>query len=402
VGVSAYTDYLIKDLKLGRFWLSTAYMSGTILSSFLIGYVGKFLDSWGIRPIAALSSFLMGLVLIFMSQVDKVSFFIHNLFPTINLAIVSFVVITLGFLALRFTGQGALTLASKTLLMEWFIHLRGRMNAFSGIFKSLTFSGAPLFFTLLIKEYGWRGSWIILGAGVGIFGTLFILIFFRDKPENCGLTPDGHKIEHSNNKQMNRIEVNWSARDAKRTYSFWIFNLGLSIMALYNTALMFHLESIFEISGLNSELAFSTLLPAAAVVSLVLHFVCGWLSDFIVLKYFLCLLVGGIIISSLGVFMLKTSGIGLYLMIIGNGLSGGMFSTLNSVTWPRFFGRAHLGAIGGYSMSYLVFFSAIGPFLFGLSHKISGNYSGAIFGCSLLAIILLLAGFKADAPIKEL
>jgi cyanate permease len=69
---------------------------------------------------------------------------------------------------------------------------------------------------------------------------------------------------------------------------------------------------------------------------------------------------------------------------------------INTVTWPRFFGTKHLGAISGYAMSWTVIASAAGPYLFSLSLKFTGSYKASIIVLIGIAFILLLFGLKAN------
>jgi MFS family permease len=85
-----------------------------------------------------------------------------------------------------------------------------------------------------------------------------------------------------------------------------------------------------------------------------------------------------------------------YLLIAGYGIMSGLFSVLNTVTWPRFFGVKHLGAISGYSMSWTVIASALGPYLFSLSLKFSGTYTIGIFVAMTIAVVLFVLAFKAN------
>jgi OFA family oxalate/formate antiporter-like MFS transporter len=39
----------------------------------------------------------------------------------------------------------------------------------------------------------------------------------------------------------------------------------------------------------------------------------------------------------------------------------GMFGIMANVTWPRFFGRGHLGAVAGFAMALNVAGTAVGP-----------------------------------------
>jgi len=86
------------------------------------------------------------------------------------------------------------------------------------------------------------------------------------------------------------------------------------------------------------------------------------------------------------------------LIISGNGIIWGLWSVLIGVTWPRFYGLKNLGAISGFSMSWTVIGSALGPYLFSLSFDASGNYGLVAWLCVGISLILFLLAFKADNP----
>jgi predicted MFS family arabinose efflux permease len=75
---------------------------------------------------------------------------------------------------------------------------------------------------------------------------------------------------------------------------------------------------------------------------------------------------------------------------------------LIGVTWPRFFGLKNLGAISGFSMSWTVIGSALGPFLFSLSYAHAGNYKSIGWICLTVSIALLMLAFKANNPNERL
>ncbi len=393
IGVSVFTDFLIDNLGVDRLSISTAYMIGTIISSLLIGYAGILLDRIGIRPVAAFASLGLGLVLVYMSHVDHVAGCLAGVLGPGWYPAMSMITVTGGFVLMRFFGQGVLTLASRTMLMEWFVERRGRVNGVAGVFISLMFSGAPLVFEELIQAHTWRGAWQVLGLVIGIGVTVFILLFFRDKPEHCGLQPDGFNVKPPGG-DSKKAERNFTLAEARKTYVFWIYNMGLAMFSLVMTAVMFHIVSIFQVEGLPRQEAISIFLPAS-VIAVVLHLVVGTLSDYTSLKYYLFLILGGLMLSLAGVLTLDLWW-GKYLIITGNGIASGMFGTLSTVTWPRFFGREHLGAIGGLNMQFLVFFSAIGPFLFGLSQDQVETYTAAVAGCLVVLAILVVAAIRPD------
>ena len=77
---------------------------------------------------------------------------------------------------------------------------------------------------------------------------------------------------------------------------------------------------------------------------------------------------------------------------------GGMFSVINAVSWPRYYGRLHLGAITGKIMSFLVIASAIAPSLFSYSYTTLGSYSYISYLNIIFLITLIIASIKAKNP----
>ncbi len=52
-------------------------------------------------------------------------------------------------------------------------------------------------------------------------------------------------------------------------------------------------------------------------------------------------------ILALGVVLLGP-GLPVVLVILGNGITQGLMGVTNNLTWVRFFGRRHLGAVSGF------------------------------------------------------
>jgi MFS family permease len=400
IGVLVFTDYLIEYLHVSRFQISVAYTIGTIGSSILIGRTGKLLDRVGTRHISFFTAVCLGGVLIYMSQIDRATALIFELLGgRFHLAVVMPALVS-GFLLMRYLGVWGLGIASRVMLLKWFSNLRGRMNSILGVFITLSFASVPLLLEMLVQKFGWRVAWIILSSLIGLVSSTFIAIFFRDTPEGCGFYPDGKKHKVNDPNETNGIE-DWTLSQARRTFTFWIFNLSFAMFGLLSTALTFHMISVFEVAGLSRSEAITVFLPVS-FTAVAVNIVSGWLSDWdpfkYSLKYLLGLLLVGLLLVGGGVVLLDTVR-GKYMIIIGYGISRGLFTTLVSVTWPRFFGRKHLGAISSFNMSFVVFFGALGPLIFGWSFNKTGDYHLSVFLCGILQIILLICCVKADKPL---
>ena len=404
MGVSTFTDHLIDALKFSRNELSIAYLLGTIASSLVLTKAGKWYDKIGARWLGVIITLTLGMVLIFLSQVDRVAFGLGKIFAVGNLQFyLSFFVIMSGFFLLRFSGQGVLTMLSRNMMMKWFVRKRGLVNGISSVFVSLGFAISPLVFDYLIESYSWRWAWIILGLIAGFGFSIVIFIFFRDNPEDCGLEPDGDQTQGEGDTKSQisaKAEKQYTLKEAKRSLSFWVFVVALSMQALYITGFTFNLVSIFEAASMDKTIALAVFVPTSAI-SVFISLAGGWLSDHIKLKYLLLVFLFGEMISMISLAFLSP-GLPYVFLIIGNGIVGGLFSVLASVVWPRFYGRKHLGAISGFAMSSLVFLSAMGPLLFSVSFTRLGSYSWAAFLCLAIVSINFIVAFKAENPQEKL
>ncbi|BBM84536.1 MFS transporter [Candidatus Uabimicrobium amorphum] len=370
IGVSAFTDPLIEALQISRTELSLAYMFGTIGSALLLTKMGFFYDRWGARTVICLASLVLGFTLLTLSQIDRIGLTIHNILFFVPAKWCIFFAIFCGFLFLRLSGQGVLTMASRNMIQAWFHYKRGFANGIKSIFTSLLFSSSPLILSVLIEEFTWRGTWIILAAFIGIGFTIVSAIFNRNTPQSCGLIPDGQKFEKE---QFSRIEKkSWTLHEVYKDSVFWLYAISLCLYSFLFTAVTFHITVFFAESGRDPKQAFTIFLPIS-IISMTVNFIASWISDYLRLKHLLVtMLISFIMILVSLLYLGQPWGYGL--LIVSSGFSGGIFILLISVTWPRFYGLGHLGSISGFAGSMMVFGSAIGPAFFSLSLDWSGSF----------------------------
>ncbi len=397
IGISPFTDSLIKALAIERETLSLAYCIGTIGSALLLTWAGKFYDRFGVRITALITGVMIWLALAGLSRIEIITEKAQELFPDIAPAAVTFTLMAFGFFMVRFLGQGVMALVSRNMVMKWFERKRGFANSFIGLCVVLGFSLSPKLFNALIERYTWQGTWLILSVITGGGFLLLTTVFFRDNPEACGMIPDGNYSAKPHRETIASTPAQSSTlKQACSTYTFWIFNLAMMLFALYITALFFHITSEFNAAGMNREQAIAIFIPTA-LISAVFQIIGSIISDYIKLKYILMVFLCGIIISSTALACLAP-GWPVYALIIGNGIFQGLFGVLLGVTWPRFFGLEHLGAISGFSLSFTVGGSAVGPYIFSLVYKHTGSYAACGIGCLAVSLLLLAGSFKADNP----
>ncbi|MGW8314360.1 MAG: MFS transporter [Bacteroidales bacterium] len=396
MGVSVFTENLLSDLEVNRNGLSLAYLVGTLGSGLLITRAGKLYDRYGARVMAFISGIMLGAMLVYLTRVDRMVLALEDrngFSPVIS----TFVLLALGFWGIRFFGQGMLTMVSRNMVMKWFNRRRGLANAILGIFSAFGFSLAPKMLNFFIEQLEWRGAWIMMAAVVGIAFSIFVIIIFRDNPQDCGCQPDGKLGKGTGRRPPSLPLHDFSLTEARKTMAFWGFTLGLALCALYISGMTFHVISVFDTAGISSEKALGIFIPTS-LIAVAVQFLAGYVSDYIRLKYLLVLFMAGMLTTASGLILLEEKTFAYWCIIAGNGVVWGLYTVLIGVTWPRFFGLKNLGAISGFSMSWTVIGSALGPYLFSLSLDRTGHYRAIGWICAAISILLLVLAFKADNP----
>lgn len=394
IGVSVFTDPVKDALGLSRNQFSNAYMIGTIISSLLIGRAGVWFDRYGARYVAFFATIVLALSVVLCSWSVQMSNFVKQLLDQ-DTWLIPFGIMTLLFFMLRFAGQGVLTMASRNMIMIWFDKNRGKVNAFSSVALSLGFSSAPLWLDVLVENKGWQGAWQVLALGLVVF-AVFVLQFYKNRPEDYGLLPDGAQTLEKEKADRKTETIQYTLKQAKATRAFWMYGLMLAFNSFFITGLTFHIVSIFENEGFPKEDAISIFLPGS-VVAVTVSTIFNFLSDYLNLKLYLYLMILGGLMASFGLLFLS-SAIGVPFLVIGFGTMGGFFAVLNAIAWPRFFGRTHLGAITGKVMSFLILASALAPPIFSLFFSTFGSYHFlGYLGITFLSF-LAIASVKANNP----
>ena len=381
-----------------------------------------FIDRFGARLVVIGASLWLAMTLIYLSISTHLAQWTSTGLSLNSSAPVAFVLLCIGFISLRFSGQGMLTLVSRTTLGKWFDRRRGLASGTAGVFVSCAFSAAPLLLSLFIDGLGWRGAWLSLAALVGIgMGTIGWL-FYRDNPEECGLVMDGQahspvapyrpvtnpaaKSSNSPDTLSNPSDClavsqaaqgyfsttrDFTRAEAIGTLVFWAVTLALASQALTITGITFHIVDIGASVGLPQKQTVAIFLPIA-IVSMLTGYLIGRISDRAKLRI---LFIGMMIFEAIGITGIAhlDSVVLRIFAIVGLGVSGGCFGTLSSVSMPRYFGRQHLGAISGVEMMTLVMASSTGPSLLAMFNAIFGSYRYGLYlfaGIPLVIIFVLI------------
>jgi cyanate permease len=383
--VSIFIERFIGDLQVSRSLVSTLYTIGTLVGSFALPLVGQQIDRRGSRQMVIIISALFGLACIYMG-------FVQNA-----------VMLGLGFIAIRMFGQGSLSLVCRNVINQWWVRRRGMVMGISGLLASLFgLGGFPNLINWLIPIYGWRLTYMFLGLLVLAVMMPVGLGFFRNRPEDYGLQPDGYKPDLVGDKAAagDSIEENWTLSEAMRTSVFWVGGAGIASISMLTTGLFFHMVSIFQDNGLTPTVAASVYLPIAlttAIVTLGSGILLSRIPVHVLLAMSLILQAMSLVMAAW--FLQGIEMALLYGIITGSML--GLIRTTSSVIWAMYFGRQHLGSISGVTTTISVVGTALGPMPLGIARDLLGSYNMALTISAALPLLLGIISLFGRKPKKS-
>lgn len=282
-------------------------------------------------------------------------------------------------------GMGAHDVVTLSTVARWFVRKRGMM---SGLVKVGTGAGqlvVPLLASLLIIGYGWRMSYVILGAATVV---LFLAVsqFMRRDPRQMGLLPDGDTRKEE--AAVPAAEAGLPLGEVVRTRQFWTVCLAQFTFMFSLLTIVVHIVPHATDLGISGPAA-AGVLSAMGGVSMAGRFTMGAASDKIGTRRSIriCFI---ILIASFLWLQLARELWMFYLFALVYGFAHGGLFTLVSPLIARLFGtRAH-GAIFG-----IVYFAgnlggASGPLLAGYVFDVTGSYQIAFWVITGLSFIGLL------------
>ena len=383
-GVSVFSDELTASTGLSRLQLSIAYLIGTGTSGFLLPRGGRAVDRYGARIVALVATLGLAGVLVGFSFVGAMNLWL------------AMAVMSVGFGLLRFTGQGLLTLSSRTMVAQWFDRRRGLVTSIANTFVSFSFAASPALLLALIDLGGVRSAWRILAVALVVVVASVVVLLYRESPESSGLVIDGGlaapRVDGTS--ALVGTDDDLTRHAAVRDVRFWAVTAPIAALSSTSTALTFHIVDFGAEMGLTDGEVVRIFEPIA-FGSIPFTLVAGWLVDIVSPLKLVAVMCLAQIVMYLTVARIDTPAFAV-IAIVAWGVSQGCFAPLTSAALPRLFGRRHLGEIAGVQMSALVIGSAVGPALFALVQSITGRYEVALWISTIVPITgLVLAAIAS-------
>ena len=302
----------------------------------------------------------------------------------------SFAVVYLGLVSLG--NSMAFQHACFAALNQWFIRRRSLSISILAAVASL--GGLALIPTMNLLIDKTNLQWGLIASGLFYLVILLpICYWFRNRPEDMGLLPDGatRPPAVAGTRGATRREYrDYTVREALRTQAYWFLLLGAG---LRQTATLGILVSLFPIliedKGMSPQMA-ANLVGAMSAINFVSRLVMGYLGDRVSKKAILGLSLG---VEGIGYLFLWLgnwqTAVGITL-VLGFVVCEGMMDGAGVIVWAalgEYFGRSRFATLRGYITFGYAWALVASPVYAGWIYDRFGNYDRAIVPGAICAMI---------------
>ena len=315
------------------------YASATLLSSFLLIWVGKKIDDINIFKFAFFVTLLFSFSCFFFSKISSIIFLFIAIF------------------LMRFSGQGMMSHTATTTISRYFTKSRGKALSTCWFGLSTAEFFLPVLIVYLLTMTSWQNIWISISILVLIFLPITSSILIRKLNFDSREDEENKEFKEKDIKQWKRIEV-------LKDYRFYIICLNMLAMPWIATGVFVYQSFIIESKEWGAFVIAQSFM-VYSILSVLTLLVSGFLIDKFTSRKLLIFMNIPLLLSSLVlIFFDITLSAFIFLGLIG--ISNGLANVLGSSTWAEIYGVKYIGSIKALTTALMVFSTAFGTALFGL------------------------------------
>lgn len=351
-----------KEFSWSRESASGAYAVMAVSAAAAAPLVGRLIDRIGARPVIVVSMIVVGLAVASLSMLTASLTHLYGVSIAIGVATI-----------------GASAVAHSRVIFGWFDVHRGRalgLMLAGGMVSAIVLPPAAV---NLIRFFGWRAAWFVLGMLIVVVGAPLVARFLQERttaPGAEGVVPGA------------------SVAEAIRSRLFWTLIATIFGASMMVSGAIVHTSALLTDRGFTPGLA-AAVMSAMGAANLAGRLLTGWLVDrYAAPRVAAVLLTVG---AMGGLLMANADSIGMAMIaavLIGGG-SGGEID-INPYLLSRYFGLRSLATLYGFNWMALGTASAIGPILMGRAHDATGSY--AVILSQLAIVTLVTAGLLLTLP----
>jgi predicted MFS family arabinose efflux permease len=364
-----FNSSIRESLSITHGQFGSIYASATLLSSFILVWIGKKIDDVNILKFASYVIALLAIACFIFSKISSVIFLFFSIF------------------LMRLSGQGLMSHTASTTISRFFERSRGRALSTIWLGLSLAEFILPLLIIFLLTIIDWRNIWLTIS--ILIIGVLPIVSFSLVK----NIKLDSREASSIKDIKIKDIKQ-WTRTEVLKDYRFYIICLNMLAMPAIATG-TFVYQSFIVSSKSWGPYVIAQSFMVYSILSVITLFLSGFLIDKFSSRKLLIYMNIPLFISTfvLYYFNSPTSSF-VFLGLIG--ISNGLANVLGSATWAEIYGVKYIGSIKALTTALMVFSTAFGTALFGI--LIDNNFSieqiALVSGSYILIAILLLLLIK--------
>ena len=315
------------------------YASATLLSSFLLIWVGKKIDDINIFRFALYVTLLLAFSCFFFSKISSIVFLFIAVF------------------LMRFSGQGLMSHTATTTISRFFTKSRGKALSIGWFGLSTAEFILPVLIVYLLTLTAWQNIWLSISVLILFFLPFIAFALIKN------LKFDSREDVNDQNFVEKEIK-NWTRVEVLKDYRFYIVCLNMLAMPWIATGVFVYQSYITE-SKEWGEFVIAQSFMAYSVLSVITLLGSGFLIDKFTSRKLLIFMNIPLLISMLVLFYLDIS-ISAFIFLGLIGISNGLANVLGSSTWAEIYGVKYIGSIKALTTALMVFSTAFGTALFGL------------------------------------
>jgi len=315
------------------------YASATLLSSFLLIWVGKKIDDINIFRFAFYVVLLLAFSCFFFSKVSSVVFLFIAIF------------------LMRFSGQGLMSHTATTTISRYFTKSRGKALSVGWFGLSTAEFILPVLIVYLLTITPWQNIWVSIAILIIVFLPLVSFALVKN------LNFDSREKVNDNEFLKKEIK-NWTRVEVLKDYRFYIICLNMLAMPWIATGVFVYQSYITE-SKEWGEFVIAQSFMIYSILSVITLLGSGFLIDKFTSRRLLIFMNLPLLISALVLFYFSIE-ISAFVFLGLIGISNGLANVLGSSTWAEIYGVKHIGSIKALTTALMVFSTAFGTALFGI------------------------------------
>ena len=341
-----FNSSIRETLSISHGQFGSIYASATLLSSFILVWIGKKIDDMNILRFSFYVIILLAISSFLFSKISSIIFLFFAIF------------------LMRLSGQGLMSHTATTTISRYFEKTRGRALSTTWLGLSLAEFILPLLIVFLLTITEWRSIW--LSISVLIILVLPLISFYLVKNVNLD------SRENLINEEKNQKEIKqWKRIEVLKDYRFYIVCLNMLAMPWIATGTFVYQSFIASSKGWGPYVIAQSFM-VYSILSVATLFFSGFLIDKYSSRRLLIYMNIPLLLSTFVLFYFN-SPISSFVFLGLIGISNGLANVLGSSTWAEIYGVKYIGSIKALTTALMVFSTAFGTALFGF--LIDNSYS---------------------------